>query len=805
MLYEKAVSKKQQRFFGIVRAAQKGTLEGEASPQVQRAASNMTKSDVKKMASTKHKGLPEKKVVKETSYSINYKSGKGFDAKIDGTSVRDTIKDVKKAGSTINTIRKDGLVAGVKNYFNKDTGKKRNISKNIDQAIAGYGANIGARAATKESFATDKYKEVAKREADLKRKEDLKVKSVKKEDMAMNEVLGGIPGDGYLGHPNLNIKNPFAKKQIKKQVMPGSQGGGLINQTAGKLGDRNMMLQKLMNQSFNPEGEMTEAKYEKGASNYGKASIRNKRMFGKGGNAAPPEERGAAIQARKTRHQERRHVKKGNKYHEPGKHRPEVYGVNKPEEERKGKNVKEGTKYGLYKGDGKVKFKLNKPEKKKEKELKEYSPNISYQAKGGKKSGKLGKSSVYSLRDKDESKKDFRKSHTKDIKDGLMKKESIFTPLVFTTERLGGKGYSRKATKGGGDWPDSDRGAGNKSTRRAGGKVKAKSPTYLAHVKNKKKVKEEVTSVYEGVLSKFGKKKEKKVEKKPEKAMDAGARGRRLLQRREYKAKVSEFVPKELEDQYTPNGELVSELDLKKVGSAVWNKTTNILSKLNQKRKDNAAARKKWRDENPGGTISKQTHLNQIRNQGGDTSHWEEKSLTVDEAKVDAGKSPETKEKDRNVRKFGVSHNVAGHGKLRRSLHKMNRGDKKIKGDKSAWTEMESMQYEATRLKKEKGYDKGGTKKPSGKKDAALAFVLDKIRKEHGKGAVMGQGSKQQKKVKGTKSDAGTGKYKKAADAKKQTASEAKKRGFKSTQDYVNTIARHGGKDNYDKGRGLGT
>jgi len=67
--------------------------------------------------------------------------------------------------------------------------------------------------------------------------------------------------------------------------------------------------------------------------------------------------------------------------------------------------------------------------------------------------------------------------------------------------------------------------------------------------------------------------------------------------------------------------------------------------------------------------------------------------LTI-EAKVDAGKSPETKEKDRNVRKFGVSHNVSGHGKLRRSLHKMNRGDKKIKGDKSAWTEMESVQYE---------------------------------------------------------------------------------------------------------------
>jgi len=57
---EKALSKKQQRFFGIVRAAQKGTLDGEASSQVQRAAADMKMKDVKKFASTKHKGLPEK-------------------------------------------------------------------------------------------------------------------------------------------------------------------------------------------------------------------------------------------------------------------------------------------------------------------------------------------------------------------------------------------------------------------------------------------------------------------------------------------------------------------------------------------------------------------------------------------------------------------------------------------------------------------------------------------------------------------------------------------------------------------------
>jgi len=54
-----AVSKKQQRFFGMVRAAQKG--EGSASPEVAKVASEISKDDAKKFAKTKHKGLPMKK------------------------------------------------------------------------------------------------------------------------------------------------------------------------------------------------------------------------------------------------------------------------------------------------------------------------------------------------------------------------------------------------------------------------------------------------------------------------------------------------------------------------------------------------------------------------------------------------------------------------------------------------------------------------------------------------------------------------------------------------------------------------
>lgn len=67
-LQEKAVSRKQQRFMGMVRAAQKG--EGAASPEVAKVAASMKKKDVKDFASTKHAKLPEKKSLKEEIAAI---------------------------------------------------------------------------------------------------------------------------------------------------------------------------------------------------------------------------------------------------------------------------------------------------------------------------------------------------------------------------------------------------------------------------------------------------------------------------------------------------------------------------------------------------------------------------------------------------------------------------------------------------------------------------------------------------------------------------------------------------------------
>ena len=63
-LQEKSVSKAQQRFMGMVHAKKKGEMKG-GSKEVNKAAKSMTGKEAEKFASTKHKGLPEKKMKKE--------------------------------------------------------------------------------------------------------------------------------------------------------------------------------------------------------------------------------------------------------------------------------------------------------------------------------------------------------------------------------------------------------------------------------------------------------------------------------------------------------------------------------------------------------------------------------------------------------------------------------------------------------------------------------------------------------------------------------------------------------------------
>jgi hypothetical protein len=69
---EKAVSKKQQEFFGVVRGMQKGDIPKKG--KTGKAAEEMSKKDVKDFASTKHKGLPMKKETKENYMDMVGKS-----------------------------------------------------------------------------------------------------------------------------------------------------------------------------------------------------------------------------------------------------------------------------------------------------------------------------------------------------------------------------------------------------------------------------------------------------------------------------------------------------------------------------------------------------------------------------------------------------------------------------------------------------------------------------------------------------------------------------------------------------------
>ena len=112
-----ALSKKQQRFFGIVRAIQKGE-QAPTTPETAKAAEDMKKTDVKKFASTKHKGLPEKKVTTE-EVKLN--------RKISFPEMQKRIRDAKERArdkkKESDRLYSDTKKHGVKFYDKKGTGR----------------------------------------------------------------------------------------------------------------------------------------------------------------------------------------------------------------------------------------------------------------------------------------------------------------------------------------------------------------------------------------------------------------------------------------------------------------------------------------------------------------------------------------------------------------------------------------------------------------------------------------------------------------------------------------------------------
>ena len=121
-----AKSKSQQRFFGMVRAAQKGELENPSS-EVAKVAGEISKKDAKDFASTKHKGLPEKKKPKE---EVNEEgSYKDFTKRAREASARVNKQKQDRKDADAKAAYKDRVTKGVRFYDKKGSGHIRDGKK----------------------------------------------------------------------------------------------------------------------------------------------------------------------------------------------------------------------------------------------------------------------------------------------------------------------------------------------------------------------------------------------------------------------------------------------------------------------------------------------------------------------------------------------------------------------------------------------------------------------------------------------------------------------------------------------------
>ena len=259
----------------MVRQAQKEGQAKAASPEVARVASSIKKSDAKDFASTKHKGLPEKKKMNEEGYDHLRDMGKipPTNGKKDATTMPKSYKrSPEKQG-------KDTALEKVKADIRKKYGKGAIMGEeNLEEKKKGLWDNIHAKRKRGEKPA---------KKGDKDYPETLNVEDVNCDDrkkmVADHGALHKKKSDETGGLPR-----PVAAK----------------NRVATKQGVDEEVITERQKDSDNQRLSL-----ERGRSNYGKASIRNMRASGTGGNAADPAERLVAMDARHKAHKEKRGVK----------------------------------------------------------------------------------------------------------------------------------------------------------------------------------------------------------------------------------------------------------------------------------------------------------------------------------------------------------------------------------------------------------------------------------------------------------------------------------------------------------------
>ena len=217
-----AVSKKQQRFFGMVRAAQKG--EGATSPEVAKVADEISNKDAKKFAKTKHKGLPEKKKMKEETSTYEKLKKKKYQGV--NESVQNNKVDLILKTGVNNVLKQDnkdydrGLLAKVNKDGSYDVAYWYDEYKAYPVEVVIDGKSIKKDAKNIHIKYHPELKKKNKEEAKDAMKEETTYKTrdkeLKRTSAARNERYKTLHKKTGEGNVDVNEKNEYEK--LKKKI-----------------------------------------------------------------------------------------------------------------------------------------------------------------------------------------------------------------------------------------------------------------------------------------------------------------------------------------------------------------------------------------------------------------------------------------------------------------------------------------------------------------------------------------------------------------------------------------------------------
>jgi Ca2+-binding EF-hand superfamily protein len=163
-----AVSKAQQRFMGMVHAAQKGDMKN-PSPEIEKAADSMSDKDAKDFASTSHKGLPNKK---ENMITRNR--------------LKEIVKEVMVEEAEYQTFFKKALEKAGKGINDMDDAEKKAFFNKVDTAWNGKGEK-------NEELTGGQHKLDADKDGDIEGDDLADLRASKNEDIATELPKATIP------------------------------------------------------------------------------------------------------------------------------------------------------------------------------------------------------------------------------------------------------------------------------------------------------------------------------------------------------------------------------------------------------------------------------------------------------------------------------------------------------------------------------------------------------------------------------------------------------------------------------------